>query len=245
MISDYEANDNIHTQTSMMKNQQYALCDCARPGNGKLNFKTHEYFENRYVRRNSRYGTIDLVFLLNFENLIQVEQGFPPYSGFFHPWPKCCEAGGKCGRRIDKADPACTNAFKGDTFKALWEILPKFPSQNLHVFANLGWEHLHNMEMQSDFSCFLQEAFDNKYHPHIKPYLMSHPPTLQNVQDPTKQFDASKLQCNIEVFDRTTVNTNISSDWYIDGVHVNSILNREYNQQLMRTLCPEMLSFAG
>ena len=96
------------------------------------------------------------------------------------------------------------------------------------------------MKKQSDFACSLQ-AFEQKYHPHIKPYLISHPPEFVNVKNPSRLFDASKLECNVDVFDRTTINTNARSDWYIDDVHVSSILNREYNQQLMRTLCPEMM----
>ena len=237
MISDTN-NINIngnHTQTGTMKyQQQYALCDCARPD--KRGIQNH-YFENRYVQRKGAFGTIQLVSWFNIVNLVQIEEGFPPYSDFFSP--KCCEVGGKCGRWIDAADPPCTNAFSGDTNKTLWEVIPKF-YQNVHVFVNLGWEKHYNMKKQSEFTCSLQ-AFEQKYYPHIKPYLISHPPEFVNVKNPSRLFDASKLECNVDVFDRTTINTNARSDWYIDDVHVSSILNREYNQQLMRTLCPEMM----
>ena len=77
MISDTN-NINVgnHTQTDTMKHQQqYALCDCARPD--KRGIQNH-YFENRYVQRKGAFGTIQLVGLTNWVNLVQIEEGFPP-----------------------------------------------------------------------------------------------------------------------------------------------------------------------
>ena len=76
----------------------------------------------------------------------------------------------------------------------------------------------------------------------VNTYLIRHPPTRHNVKDPSVLFDASKVKCNKDLlFDRTTINKNVPLEWYLDDVHLNSILNREYNQQLMRILCPELL----
>ena len=241
MLTDDDVNVNNHTQLgSIYDENQTALCDCSRPDKRGIQWQSHN-IENRYVQRNTQHGQINLVYLLNFVNLVQFGEDFPPYSSFDFS-PKCCKPGGKCGRLINAADVPCKNAFSGNTNTSLWEAVPQFFSNyhNLHLFVNLGWEKHNDLQKQSDLSCSLQE-FGRMYQA-VKPYLISHPPTRHNVKDPSVLFDASKVKCNKDLlFDRTTINKNVPLEWYLDDVHLNSILNREYNQQLMRILCPELL----
>ena len=240
MLTDDDVNVNNHTQLmgSIYDENQTALCDCSRPDKRGIQWQSHN-IENRYVKRKTKYGQINLVYLLNFIDLVQFGEDFPPYSSFDSS--KCCEPGGKCGRLINAADPIpCKTAFSGNTNESLWGAIPQFFSNyhNLHLFVNLGWEKHYNLQKQSDLAYSLQE-FGRKY-PAVKPYLISHPPTRHNVNDPSVLFDASIFNKDL-LFDRTTINTKVPTSWYLDDVHLNSILNREYNQQLLRILCPKFL----
>ena len=86
------------------------------------------------------------------------------------------------------------------------------------------------------------EEFMHK-HPTIKLHLISHPPTVPNVPNPHKVFNPNKLKCKV---DRTTMNKNVPltsegsfyASWYYDSMHVISILNEEYNHQLVKKICP-------
>ena len=56
--------------------EQSSLCDCYRDST----FTTSTTMENRYIRRRSPFGQLDLVYLQNFENLIRLTKDFPPSS---------------------------------------------------------------------------------------------------------------------------------------------------------------------
>ena len=82
--------------------------------------------------------------------------------------------------------------------------------------------------------------------PNNQTTLISHPPTVLNVPNPHPEFNPSKLKCKVDVLDRTTMNKNVPitsegsfyASWYYDSVHVISILNEEYNHQLVKKICP-------
>ena len=77
-----------------------------------------------------------------------------------------------------------------------------------------------------------------RHYPDIKLFLISHPSTTDHLDDPVLHFDATTLKCEINVLDRTIVNKKVPVDWYFDTQHVLSIMNEEYNHQLVENICP-------
>lgn len=130
---------------------------------------------------------------------------------------------GKCG------DGYRTNVFEGDLNATLWDILPQL--NTTHAFINLGWEHIAGFQQQSDFTCVMRD-FD------IKLFLISHPPPTKALDDPVHHFDTTKLKCDANVLDRTSVNAKVPRNWYWDKMHILSILNEEYNHQMVEKICP-------
>jgi len=226
MIKDFSDNNNNASSTEEV---QSSLCDCWRDNNqgGPLTS-----VENRYTRRLTKYGTINLVYLSAQIGIVDINHDFPPFSSFNST--SRCEPG--------DCSPDNRNSFTGDVNTTLWEILPRL--NTTHAFINLGWEHKYPFTNQSDFTCVM-EKFMQK-HPTIKLHLISHPPTVLNVQSPLKMFNPNELKCKVDVLDRTTVNKNVPitsegsfhASWYYDSVHVISILNEEYNHQLVKKICP-------
>ena len=113
-------------------------------------------------------------------------------------------------------------------------MLPRL--NTTHAFVNLGWEHTAEFQQQSDFSCVVRDF--EMHFPDIKLFLISHPPPTDALDDPVHHFDATKLKCDANVLDRTIVNKNVPKDWYWDTQHVLSILNEEYNHQMVEKICP-------
>jgi hypothetical protein len=203
--------------------QQSGLCDCFRPSQ---RFIPKQTYENRYIKRSTRFGETNLIYLQNFENLIRLNQEYPPFSPFL-PTQKRCKPG-ECGSGNR------TNAFEGDLNATLWNMLPRL--NTTHAFVNLGWEHTARFQQQSDFSCVIREF--ERHFPDIKLFLISHPPRTNALDDPVHHFDATKLKCDANVLDRTIVNKNVPKVWYWDTQHVLSILNEEYNHQMVEKICP-------
>mmetsp|Transcript_30329 Transcript_30329/g.47517 ORF Transcript_30329/g.47517 Transcript_30329/m.47517 type:complete len:380 (-) Transcript_30329:201-1340(-) len=204
--------------------QQIGLCDCFRPAWHVPNQK--QTYENRYIKRSTRFGDINLIYLQNFENLIRLDKEFPPFAPFL-PTPKRCHPG-ECGKGNR------TNAFEGDLNATMWNILPQL--NTTHAFINLGWEHTAGFQQQSDFTCVMRDF--ERSNPGIKLFLISHPPPTDALDDPVHNFDATKLKCDANVLDRTSMNKKVPASWYWDKQHVLSILNEEYNHKMIEKICP-------
>jgi len=208
--------------------QQISLCDCARPKGNDAD----QFFENRYTKRNTQYGEINLIYLQNMNGVIKMSEDFPPYSPFFYNNDNTsstttttrCKPG-KCAR--GEKGRGTNNAWAGDMNASLYEIIPKLNAT--HVFVNLGWD------FRSDPSCLLNEFA--KEHPSIKVTYISHPQgkTKTEVLHPMK----TRLECDdVDVLDRTSMSLNVPRSWFWDQAHVLSILNEEFNHQLIKNICP-------
>jgi hypothetical protein len=200
--------------------QQNSLCDCYRPPK----FDPKRTYENRFIKRSTRYGETNLIYLQNYENNIRMNQVFPPYVPYSSASQSCIP--GQCGDR--------TNAFEGDLKAIMWKVLPMLNAT--HAFINLGWEHLYGLDQQSDFTCVMRD-YERRFN--IKVFLISHPPTAEHIGLPSEMFfDPTKLKCNVNVLDRTSMVQSVPEEWYWDRQHVLSILNREFNHQMIEKLCP-------
>lgn len=210
---------NISNQsTSSAVRIQDALCDCFREdGSNKKN-----WYENRYVKRHTPYGEINLIHLQNFANEIRMGEDFPPFKPFYlnASLHRCMP--GECGR-YGKGDSK--NYWEGNLNDTLWNIVPALKAT--HVYANPGWS------WRTDVSC-LFEAFNNQ-HPGIIANYLSHPANGEGVLDPTQ-----KMECDVDIhiLDRTTISSNVPGTWYWDRAHVLSILNEEFNHQMIKKICP-------
>ena len=192
--------------------EQSSLCDCYR--NSTL-FTTSTTMENRYIRRRTPSGQLDLVYLQNFENLIRLTKDFPPFQSF-DALARCDP--GWCDPRQS------TMAYSGDLNSTLWTILPKL--NTTHAFVSLGWD----ISGLSDFSCLTQK-FSERY-PNINVYIITHPPGPAG-----EPLNVTTFKCQVNVLDRSQL-TNVPPSWYWDDLHVLSIMNEEYNHQLVEKICP-------
>ena len=208
------------------QDQQSSLCDCFRM---QQEFSPETTFENRFIKRSTTFGEVNLIYLQNFANHIKLNKQYPPFSPFFSTQDRCKPSECGIGNRTD--------AFDGDVNATMWHILPKLNAT--HAFINLGWEHLFNLTKQSELSCNIRDF--EQHHPHIKIYLLSHPHSLDSE---SSMFEPSQLKCDCDVLDRTVVTQGISeeSNWYWDDLHVLSILNEEFNHQLVEKICPFVAS---
>ncbi len=205
---------------ALQSDQQSSLCDCYRPPK----FTARRTYENRFIKRSTRYGETNLIYLQNFQNKIRMNQVFPPYAPYSSSSQSCIP--GQCDNRI--------NAFEGDLNATLWNILPMLNAT--HAFINLGWEHLYGLDQQSDFTCVMID-FERRFN--IKLFLISHPPTSNHLRLPSEMFfDPTKFKCYTNVLDRTSMTRAVPRNWYWDSQHVLSILNREFNHQMIEKLCP-------
>ena len=193
---------------------QLSLCDCYRdPSN-------YPGYENRFVKRFTPSGEINLIYLNNCLGAVVMNEEYPPFVNFYEA-PK-------------HSDDNQIHELKGDVNETMWNILPKLGTT--HAFVSLGWESLTSFDVVSEFSCSIREF--ERHHPGIKVYLITHPPARQNIGNPSTVFDMKKLKCDSDVLDRTIMNKNVPYSWYWDSVHVLSILNEEYNHRLVEKICP-------
>jgi hypothetical protein len=118
----------------------------------------------------------------------------------------------------------------------LWNILPQLNAT--HAFVNIGWTEMDDEKLtkQSAFSCALR--YFDKHHSNIRTWFITPPPSKEYISNTTNFFDIAKLECNCNVFDRTTMNKDVPADWYFDNAHVLGVLNEEYNHQLIESICP-------
>ena len=206
-------------ESNNVNGKQYSMCDCYR----KHPFSDKTTYENRFIKRQTAYGEINLMYLQNFVDLIRMNKDFPPYSSFWSD--KRCQPG-EC------SDERRSNIFSGNTNETLWEILPKLNAT--HTFVSSGWGP--RFVQTADISCIL-ESF-HEHHPNIETYLISHPATQNAKYDKATWFDGDRLKCNVNSLDRQSMSTNVPEKWYSDRMHVLSILNEEFNHRFIETLCP-------
>lgn len=203
--------------------QQLSLCDCYR----EEPFVPATTIENRFIKRKTASGVVNLIYLQNFVDAIQMNQDYPPYSSFWSNSTDRCKPG-ECSPENR------TVIFTGDTNNTLWGVLPRLNAT--HAFVSQGWEE----GRSADTSCTIQTFQD--HHPNIEMYLIGHPA----VKDPRRRYRSStstwfyenKLECKVRLFDRQTMCKDVSVTWFTDGLHVLSILNEEFNHRLIETICP-------
>lgn len=202
---------------------QDSLCDCYRPMG---EYPADHAHENRYTKRNTRYGQTNMIFLDNHKDKISMNEDFPPYTPFYTTSNKRCIPG-ECGRAAEHEGDSVDAWSSGDG--GLNDILSILPSLNAtHAFVNPGWE------FARDPSCELNE-FARK-HRDIKVAYISNPPDLR--PDRPIPADPTKMKCRVAFLDRTTMSTGVPESWYWNDLHVWSILNEEYNHQLIKMICP-------
>ena len=209
---------------------QHNLCDCYR----EAQFSPQTTYENRYVKHESAYGEVNLIYLQNFQDLIRMNKDYPPYSPFWSTGNRCSP--GECGEENR------TNTFSGNTNQTIWQVLPLY--NTTHAFVSKGWgKDVDGDPIETDISCTLKTF--QEHHPHIKMYAITHPASKNQVKknDTESWFDKDKLECSIDVFDRQTMCKNVPEEWYSDNLHVRNILNEEFNHRLIETLCSIDLRF--
>ena len=142
--------------------EQNALCDCYR--------SYRQQIEYRFFKRSTSYGEINMVYLQNFEDHIEMNSEFPPFSSFF-PSSEVSQQRCKPGECHPKNR---TVVFKGNLYETMWNILPRL--NPTHAFVTHGWAGMKGKGpyKMPQFSCKINE-FTN-HHPNIKMSFISHVP---------------------------------------------------------------------
>ena len=210
----YKKSSSVLSNSSSV---QANLCDCFRPNISRQGYE-RSIFENRFLRRSSPFGDINLIYLQTYHDFIRMNADFPPFTSLMSARQRCKP--GECGG-------ARSDSFEGDVNETLWKILPRLDAT--HVFVNDGWP-------ARDISCELQNF--ERHHPKIKAVMVSHPPEVSQIGNPLSQFDPKSMKCDSDLLDRTTMNKNVPLSWYWDDVHVLSILNEAYNHLTIEKICP-------
>ena len=164
-----------------------------------------------------------MIHLENIQDRVSMNEDYPPYQPFYWTSSKRCKPG-ECGR-LGHGD--AKDKWVGNLNASLYDIIPLLNAT--HVFANPGWD------WERDISCMLRE-FAN-HHKNIKVAYLSHPRPMSLYT--LKMLDPTKMECNeVDTIDRTTMTLNVPQTWYVDNLHVWSILNEEFNHQMMKMICP-------
>jgi len=223
---------------SLTRGNASELCDCYRPNGGRS--PPDQWFENRFFRQRSAYGVIRVTFLFSVEDEVRFNKGFPPY-GYYG---RACKAGsrhmavkrgakspGRSTRSAANATPPARDAFapsepagcgkKKHVFNTTDAISKVVPLLNAtHLFAQTGW-------LQKDIGCALAELEQRHG---IKGFYMTHPNALLS---PTPA-----LGCGLgasRILDRV-VAAPYPLTWFWDKLHALSILNRHFNELLLRAV---------
>ena len=216
--------------TSKLSNslEQNALCDCFRKQ--EMGYR-HLIAEYRFLKRSTSYGEINMVYLQSFKDLVQMSSEFPPFASFF----PSSEGSYRC--KPGECSPENrTVVFKGNLNDTMWNILPLL--NTTHAFVNHGWAGMknHPPSKMPQFSCKMNEF--TKDYPNIKMGFITHVPERGYTRNKSIPAITERMDCEIEVFDRYPTAENVPTTWYYDRHHVRSILNKEYNHQLVESLCP-------
>ena len=188
--------------------------------------------ENRFIKRYTPYGEINLIYLRTTDDRIKMSSDFPPFSSFFPSSEisqKRCKPG-EC-RAENRND-----VFQGNLNDTMWNILPKLNATL--AFVNVGWAGMKGQDPSPmpQFSCKINEF--TLRHPNIKISYITHVPGRGYRRDMSKPTISDTMECKIDVLDRFPTAENVPRNWYYDKLHVGSALNREYNHQLLESLCP-------
>jgi hypothetical protein len=184
---------------------QEELCDCSR----RFPFAESTTFENRFFRRRTAHGIIQVNYLQAFVDKAGIHADFPPHAPYNVQGR--CEPGNCTG---PSQEPANTLTFLNQTLPLL---------NATHVFVQPGWT------IHPDFPCRLDEFA--RAHSSIDMYFAPHPLSRDNPSP-------SQHNCtNVRTYDREPPTQNIPKDWYWDRVHVLSIVNQEFNHLLLDKLC--------
>lgn len=221
----FQKSDEAFKPTST-SSRDVNLCDCYRPQETSV----IESYENRFIRISTPFGDITLIYLLNFRDLIRLNEKFPPYTPYAASPSSNSSTSTRC-KTGECGNGNRTNAFEGTLNETLWNVLPLLNAT--HAFVNMGW-----WPWPSDFSCELQEF--QLHHPEIKTFLMTDPPHVKHLGNTSATFDPKRLKCNIpnNILDRSTMTGNVPRGWYWDKMHVYSILNEAYNHVTVEKICP-------
>ena len=173
-----------------------------------------------------------MIFLRSTDNWIEMSLEFPPFSSFFpssEEVSKRCKPG-EC--RIENK----TLVFKGNLNDTMWKILPMLNAT--HAFVNVGWAGMkgHAPSPMPQFSCKINEF--TLRHPNIKISYITHVPERDYTRNMSNPTISDTMECKIDVLDRFPTAENVPKNWYYDYLHVGSALKREYNHQLLESLCP-------
>ena len=182
----------------LVPTDQSHLCDCFRHVPFKP--KIERSSESRFIKRSTRFGEINLIYLQAFVDRVTMNKDFPPFSPFLSDGSNMNRCGGgECSSETRSI------VFTGNVNETLWSILPRL--NTTHAFVNFGYDD-EAQTRQSAFSCALTDF--ERHHPNIRTYLISTPPNRKQNSDPSLYFNASKLlKCNCGVLDRSTMNTGI------------------------------------
>jgi hypothetical protein len=172
---------------------QESLCDCSRGG-------SEVFVEQRYTKRISPYGEMNIMFLWNANDKIGINEDFPPFASFSttdDAKTRCVP--GECGR----AEGVNTNAFEGTLIETMEHILPLLNAT--HAFVNSGWKFGY------DPSCDLAEYITKQqekgpFEEQLKVAYISYPPDKWPGHR-YNEVDPRNMKCNIDYLDRTTMAT--------------------------------------
>jgi hypothetical protein len=198
---------------------QQELCDCSRD---KI-FNPDTTTENRYLRRHTPFGLVQVTYLQNFKDQVKFHAEFPPFSEF--------STTNRTDNDVHRCDPGlCSHPYTNvsDTKTTLLEVVPML--RPTHVFANTGWNHnLHDAQ----FGCVL-DLFRSQ-NPSIEAaFVITHPMT----KNKKKKGDSLPEQgCNSSVFDRMTSTSGLPRSWFWDSMHLLSIANQEFNHMMLDKIC--------
>jgi hypothetical protein len=201
---------NVNGSESEYGSQQSELCDCNRA----VPFSVGTTYENRFLRRQTPFGLIEIIFLLNFENSVRFHADFPPYSPFEKTEGRCLP--GRCSHQAGEKVL--------DSNTTLWSMLSSLNAT--HVFANTGWTDT------ASFACDLQHYGATTG---VEATFMTH-----FASQGKKKRIWPTLGCNVSVLDRITPTTGIPSAWFYDGMHALSIANEEVNHIMLDKICGEL-----
>jgi len=235
--SHWNAFYKISTDLLQMGGKQDGLCDCFR----SVPFNPAQTYENRFNTQSTQYGNIRLVYLQHFGR-IHMNKQYPPLRPFSLPMNDTgrCKPGECDGEsRVD--------AFQGSLKETMWTILPMLNAT--HAFVNEGWAEMDvpiaNLNTHSALSCAITEF--QIAHPDIEVNLITHIPSrvypsqrsgyTSQTNGGSSSF-AERMKCPIRILDRFHAAENVPDSWYFDNLHVLSILNEEYNHELIEMICP-------
>ena len=158
--------------------------------------------------------------------VLRMNQDFPPFTPYYTTSDTRCEPGA-CGR-AEQGEGDSINAWTGSLIEGVNTIVPMLGAT--HLLVNAGWD------WERDISCDLAEFA--KQHPEIKVSYLSHPLDIKEGKWKNNMLDPTNMECQIDYLDRTTISSNVPESWYWNNLHVLSILNEEFNHQLIKKICP-------